>query len=94
MSDSRDDIGHLSPDQQEALEQYIQVTNQETQEAIPLLQRSQWNVQVNRTISLLGYLIPICIDEEALTDVLANVISRLQLPSSLTAKGLTPWPKQ
>ncbi|KAG6017253.1 hypothetical protein E4U43_001908 [Claviceps pusilla] len=46
MSDSRDDIGHLSPDQQEALEQYIQVTNQETQEAIPLLQRSQWNVQI------------------------------------------------
>ncbi|KAG5942496.1 hypothetical protein E4U53_007236 [Claviceps sorghi] len=46
MTDSRDDIGHLSSTQQEALQQYIQVTNQEVQEATALLQRSQWNVQI------------------------------------------------
>ncbi|KAG5982123.1 hypothetical protein E4U55_002270 [Claviceps digitariae] len=46
MTDSGDDIGHMSPTQQEALQQYIQVTNQEVQEAISLLQRSQWNVQI------------------------------------------------
>lgn len=40
------DIGQLSPSQQEALQQYIQVTNQETKDAVPLLERSQWNVQV------------------------------------------------
>ncbi|KAG5921556.1 hypothetical protein E4U42_005795 [Claviceps africana] len=46
MTDSTDDIGHLSPTQQEALQQYIQVTNQEVQEATSVLQRSQWNVQI------------------------------------------------
>ncbi|KAG6000288.1 hypothetical protein E4U21_005621 [Claviceps maximensis] len=46
MTDSRDDIGHLSPTQQEALQQYIQVTNQGVPEAISLLQRSQWNIQI------------------------------------------------
>jgi FAS-associated factor 2 len=36
----------LSPGQQDALQQYIQVTQQEIKDAIPLLQRSEWNVQV------------------------------------------------
>ena len=40
------DVGQLSPDQQEALQQYTDVTSQEPKDAIPLLQRSQWNVQV------------------------------------------------
>lgn len=40
------DLGQLTPSQQEALQQYTQVTNQEMADAIPLLQRSQWNVQV------------------------------------------------
>ncbi|ROT41657.1 UBX domain-containing protein [Sodiomyces alkalinus F11] len=40
------DIGQLSSSQQEALQQYTQVTNQEVKDAIPLLQRSQWNVQI------------------------------------------------
>lgn len=40
------DLGQLTPAQQEALQQYTQVTDQEIKDAIPLLQRSQWNVQV------------------------------------------------
>ena len=41
------DIGQLSPDQQAALEQYTAVTAQDTNDAVPLLERSQWNVQVD-----------------------------------------------
>lgn len=40
------DLGQLSPDQQAVLEQYTAVTAQEIQDAVPLLQRSQWNVQI------------------------------------------------
>lgn len=40
------DIGELSSTQQEALQTYMNVTGQEPDAAIPLLQRSQWNVQV------------------------------------------------
>ena len=46
MAEGEFDLGQLSSDQQEALQQYTAVTNQEINEAIPLLQRSQWNVQV------------------------------------------------
>ncbi|KAI1101424.1 hypothetical protein F4804DRAFT_10766 [Jackrogersella minutella] len=40
------DIDQLSPEQRSALEQYTQVTAQDTKDAVPLLQRSQWNVQI------------------------------------------------
>lgn len=40
------DISDLSPDQQEALQQYIMITDQPAKDAIPLLQRSQWNAQI------------------------------------------------
>ncbi|KAK6956425.1 hypothetical protein Daesc_001702 [Daldinia eschscholtzii] len=40
------DIGQLSPEQQSALEQYTQVTAQDIKDAVPLLERSQWNVQI------------------------------------------------
>lgn len=46
-SNSRDD---LSPSQQEALDQYMLVTNEDANAAIPLLQRSEWNVQVSDPI--------------------------------------------
>ena len=36
----------LTEEQQEALVQYMAVTNQEPKDAVPLLQRCQWNVQV------------------------------------------------
>ncbi|KAI1357877.1 UBX domain-containing protein [Xylaria arbuscula] len=40
------DINHLSADQQAALEQYTQLTAQDPKDAVPLLERSQWNVQI------------------------------------------------
>lgn len=47
MADAQgDEAGQLSPTQQDALQQYLAVTNQEPKDAIPLLERSQWNVQV------------------------------------------------
>lgn len=40
------DIGSLDASQQEALQMYTSVTDQEPSAAIPLLQRSEWNVQI------------------------------------------------
>ena len=48
MADLRIDLGDLSEGQQLALGTYTSVTNQEPAQAIPLLQRSEWNVQVSR----------------------------------------------
>lgn len=47
------DVGQLSADQQAALQQYTDVTGQDVKNAIPLLQRSQWNVQVRQEACLL-----------------------------------------
>ncbi|EED21332.1 UBX domain protein [Talaromyces stipitatus ATCC 10500] len=44
--DGSADIGELSSTQQEALQTYMNVTGQEPDAAVPLLQRSQWNVQI------------------------------------------------
>lgn len=46
MSSPGLDISQLSDNEKSALETYIAVTSQEPSEAIPLLRRSQWNVQV------------------------------------------------
>lgn len=46
MSADEIDIAELSPSEQEALQTYTTVTGQEPSAAIPLLRRSQWNVQV------------------------------------------------
>lgn len=40
------DLSQLTATQQEALQQYTDVTSQDVPEAIAVLQRSQWNVQV------------------------------------------------
>ena len=40
------DLGQLNESQQLALQQYMSVTDQEIEAAIPLLARSEWNVQV------------------------------------------------
>ncbi|CAJ2503579.1 Uu.00g109730.m01.CDS01 [Anthostomella pinea] len=45
-SDAGIDVAQLSAEQQSALEQYTQVTAQELKDAVPLLERSQWNVQI------------------------------------------------
>lgn len=43
------DVDHLSEAQQLALQQYMSVTNQDSHAAVPLLRRSQWNVEVRIT---------------------------------------------
>jgi FAS-associated factor 2 len=50
MSSSGIDISQLSDSEKSALETYTAVTGQEPSEAIPLLRRSQWNVQVRHPI--------------------------------------------
>lgn len=40
------DLGQLNETQQLALQQFTAVTDQEVEAAIPVLQRSQWNVEV------------------------------------------------
>jgi FAS-associated factor 2 len=46
MASSTVDLGSLTDEQQAALQQYTAVTDQEIEAAVPLLQRSQWNLQV------------------------------------------------
>ncbi|KAF3181467.1 hypothetical protein TWF788_006467 [Orbilia oligospora] len=46
MSSSAGDISNLSQAQQEALAQYLSVTNSDTTQAISLLGRCQWNVEI------------------------------------------------
>ncbi|CAG8407655.1 unnamed protein product [Penicillium salamii] len=46
MSSSELDLDALSDSERTALEMYMAVTSQEPSEAIPLLRRSEWNVQI------------------------------------------------
>ncbi|KAK1910151.1 hypothetical protein P3342_006423 [Pyrenophora teres f. teres] len=46
MADTGVDLASLTPDQQAALQQYTAVTDQAIPEAIPILQRAQWNVNI------------------------------------------------
>jgi FAS-associated factor 2 len=48
MATPESDISQLTEAQQLALQQYTSVTDQDVQAAIPLLRRSQWNVEVRR----------------------------------------------
>lgn len=41
------DLATLTQEQQQALQQFTSVTDQELSTAIPLLERCQWNVQVS-----------------------------------------------
>ncbi|RYP27604.1 hypothetical protein DL767_007609 [Monosporascus sp. MG133] len=45
-NDASIDVSQLTAEQQSALEQYTSVTAQDVKDAVPLLQRSQWNVQI------------------------------------------------
>lgn len=47
MSSSGIDISELSESERAVLETYTAVTSQDISEAVPLLRRSQWNVQVS-----------------------------------------------
>ncbi|KAF2641844.1 UBX domain-containing protein [Massarina eburnea CBS 473.64] len=46
MADAGVDIAQLTEDQQLALQQFTAVTDQNIKDAVPLLQRCQWNVQI------------------------------------------------
>lgn len=46
MAEARADVPALTEDQQRALEQFTAVTDQDIKDAVPLLQRCQWNVQI------------------------------------------------
>jgi FAS-associated factor 2 len=46
MASAGIDISSLTAEQQATLQQYTAVTDQDSAAAIPLLQRSEWNVQV------------------------------------------------
>ncbi|KAF2874057.1 hypothetical protein BDV95DRAFT_592195 [Massariosphaeria phaeospora] len=46
MADAGVDITQLTEEQQLALQQFTSVTDQDIKDAIPLLQRCQWNVQI------------------------------------------------
>ena len=50
MSGQDFDPAQLNEGQQLALDTYTAVTNQEPSAAVPLLQRSEWNVQVSFNI--------------------------------------------
>ncbi|RMZ74860.1 hypothetical protein DV737_g5671, partial [Chaetothyriales sp. CBS 132003] len=67
------DIAALSASQQEALQTYIAVTDQDAIAAIPLLQRSEWNVQIA---------IARFFDGEPATDPLAEARASLPTASS------------
>lgn len=54
MANSAEDSSQLSESQQLGLATFTAVTNQEPAQGIPLLQRSEWNVQVNITPSSLA----------------------------------------
>lgn len=56
-SSSDTDVSHLTAEQQESLQTYISITDQETSQALPLLERSQWNVQVSLAASELLQLV-------------------------------------
>lgn len=49
MADVGVDIGQLTEDQQLALQQFTSVTDQDIKDAVPLLERCQWNVQVSES---------------------------------------------
>lgn len=51
MSSSELDLDQLSESERTALETYMALTSQEPSEAIPLLRRSEWNVQVGSTLN-------------------------------------------
>lgn len=54
MASAELDLDQLSDSERTALETYTTLTGQEQSEAIPLLRRSQWNVQVGEVVPVLS----------------------------------------
>jgi FAS-associated factor 2 len=76
---SAPDISQLTASQQEALQTYTSVTDQDPLAAIPILQRSEWNVQIA---------IARFFDGEPATDPLAEARAALPQTSSRQASNL------
>lgn len=76
---SAPDISQLSPTQQEALQTYTSVTDQDPIAAIPLLQRCEWNVQIA---------IARFFDGEPATDPIAEAQAALPAASSRQTANL------
>jgi FAS-associated factor 2 len=79
MASSPPDISQLSESQQAALQTYTSVTDQDPIAAIPLLQRSEWNVQIAITRFFEG---------EPTTDPVAEAQAALPATSSRQATNL------
>ncbi|KAG8409432.1 Ubx domain-containing protein [Metarhizium acridum] len=90
MADLNDDVEQLSTTQQEALQQYIQVTNQDPKEAISLLQRSQWNVQIAIAKFFDGEGPDPVAEAMAAQNVPRMTARHENLQESLLAEGFTP----
>lgn len=91
MSSSSLDISQLSEAQQSALQTYTSVTDQEPLTAIPLLQRSEWNVQiaVQRFFDGEPASDPLAEARAALPATSARQATNLQYESLLAAAGPT-----
>jgi FAS-associated factor 2 len=76
---SSPDISQLSESQQEALQTYTSVTDQDALAAIPILQKAEWNVQIAITRFFEG---------EPATDLLAEAQAALPATSSRQASTL------
>ncbi|KAF7505967.1 hypothetical protein GJ744_012409 [Endocarpon pusillum] len=79
MSSSPLDISQLSESQQEALQTYTSVTDQDPITAIPILQRAEWNVQIAITRFFEG---------EPTSDPVAEARAALPAASSRQASNL------
>ncbi|EER26789.1 UBX-domain containing protein [Coccidioides posadasii C735 delta SOWgp] len=101
MSGAETSTADLSSAQQEALQTYIAVTGQEPSDAIPLLQRSEWNVQIAITKFFDGEGPDLLAETQAsipppaprVAQNLMNDLDAFPRPSSLTSRGLQAAPR-
>ncbi|OMP82981.1 UBX domain-containing protein 10 [Diplodia seriata] len=95
------DIGQLSEDQQLALQQFTAVTDQNVEQAIPLLQRCQWNVQIAISRFFDGEPAEPVVPEESIPapqdprrrETLANGFGPSSRSSSVGRRNLEPAPR-
>ncbi|KAK0658222.1 FAS-associated factor 2 [Lasiodiplodia hormozganensis] len=101
MAEPNIDIGQLSEDQQLALQQFTAVTDQSVEQAIPLLQRCQWNVQIAISRFFDGEPAEPVIPEESIPapqdprrrETLANGFGSSSRSSSAGRRALEPAPR-
>ena len=96
MADTTPDISQLSSSQQEALQTYTAVTDQDPLSAISLLQRCEWNVQIAIARFYDGEPAPDPVAEAqaSLPPTSARQTSNIQYESLIAASGSSPSPRQ